>query len=152
MHLARRRREPEPGVAKAVRFDFVTLAFDIEPSFLAHQFREVEGDETGVVRDKSHAVQGLQFHQRHRPAAHFVNYFNPARRGRGKQGRRTQTQLEQAKRRPASQSVQGRCVCSCHGFLLPSPRLCNFSNFTSAETVAGGGLGWVRQPRQKPKP
>ena len=142
MHLARLRCESKPGVAETVLLDFVALSFDAEPSLLAHEFREIEGDDPGIVRDEVHVVERLQFHHWNRPAAVLVHHFDPAWRAETKRGWRNETPLQNSQRLGKSKR---------HGILSP-PKLRTFSNFTSSVVAADGGLGLVKQPHQKPRP
>ena len=52
---------------------------DIKPRLAAHQFRQVEGNDAGIVGDEAGLVRGPQFHQRHRPAAALLDHLDPTR-------------------------------------------------------------------------
>ncbi len=68
------------AISKAVFRNFIAIADHVEPRLTAHQLRQIEGDDAGVVRHEADEMSGPQFHERHRPARAFLNDLDAARR------------------------------------------------------------------------
>ncbi len=55
------------------------MALDMQPRWDVHQLWQIKGDDSGVVRNESYVVSGLQFHQWHGPPIVIIDNANATR-------------------------------------------------------------------------
>src|SRR4030081_459370 len=71
--LSPNRRQPEALEAEPVLGSFVAVAVDLEPGLATHEFRQIEGDHTGIVGEEPDLVDGPELDQGDRPAASLLH-------------------------------------------------------------------------------
>ena len=91
--LARLRDEAEALEAEAILGRLVAVPVHVEPGLAPHEFREVEGDDAGVVAEEADLVHRAELDQGHRPARALFDDLDSARiphRRRGPQQHQAQ--------------------------------------------------------------